>query len=112
MSEVRILHDEGLTRFVELSQFFDTYSSIPVLQTVARLQHDYDEQGRFIMLQRPDEDSSRIKTFALSFEEMDTLIMAYQAFLADHEAKFSPSTATVPLDDGGDGLPFTDDRPF
>jgi hypothetical protein len=83
----RILHDEGNARFVEVSQTFDNWSAVPVQQTVARFQYSYYEQERIVTLQRPDPDANeQIKTFPLSFEEMDTLMAAYQAFLADREA--------------------------
>jgi hypothetical protein len=83
----RILHEEGTARFVEISQTFDSWSSVPVQQTVARFQHSYYEQERIVTLQRPDPDANeQIKTFSLSFGEMDTLMAAYQTFLADREA--------------------------
>jgi hypothetical protein len=108
MPEGRILYEEGDVRFVEVSALFDVWSTLPVQQMVARFQHDYYEVNRNVTLQRPDADNGQIKTFVLSFEEMGTLVAAYQSFLIDREVGVS-SSSTVPLD--GDFLP-ADDHPF
>ena len=90
----RVLHDEGDTRFVELSASYDRWEG-SVRQTIATMMGGYSPR---VVLVRSGEGNE--PQFELSFEEMNTLIAAYQAFLGDREAaRAVPSSGCGSFDD-------------